>query len=55
MTKVTVNLDKALVDRVDRLARERAVKEDRPVSRTEIVSEAIEAHLKRQEKANDHQ
>ena len=45
MQKVTVNLSKELVAQIDRLARQRAVKEERPISRTDIMSAAIEHYL----------
>ena len=52
MQKVTVSLSKELVDQIDRLARQRAVDEDRSVSRSELVSEAIEKYLARKDNHN---
>jgi metal-responsive CopG/Arc/MetJ family transcriptional regulator len=49
MQKVTVNLDKRLVDQIDQIARQRAVDENRYVARTEIISQALIDYLKKQE------
>lgn len=53
MQKVTVNLDKCMVDQIDRLARQKAVSEDRTITRTDIVAEAIGEYLKRVGKGKD--
>ena len=50
MKNMTVKVPEHFITQLDRIAREQSVREDRYISRSELVNKAINEYLKKQRK-----